>query len=330
MVIFMLPHMPWDLKPIPIPKALLLKLIELLKEKIQMGILEPLMGPYSNQWFTMTKKSRALKFIQDMQPTNKVTIRNMGSEPMVNKFAEAFARRAIYSMGDLYSSYDQFQLAIERKDITTIRTPLGLLKMCTLPQGATNLVAHMQNTMNKVLRDFIPKKTMPFLDDIPIKGCAVEEKDESLDDQGCRRFVANHIQDVEQILSRLEDMGLTLSRTKSIFGFSKVIVVGHLYGTFGRKPSLIKVDVIQHIQDCTSFIEVRRFLGANVFYYIWIPHYAYITEPAFELLRKGKKFKMGHTSRRSYGSVETSISVISYLEKNRLSMWKTYDCDGKH
>jgi succinate dehydrogenase hydrophobic anchor subunit len=41
--------------------------------------------------------------------------------------------------------------------------------MCILPQGAANSVAHMMNGMNKVLRDFIPKKTMPFLDDIPIK-----------------------------------------------------------------------------------------------------------------------------------------------------------------
>ncbi|KAL2622834.1 hypothetical protein R1flu_003039 [Riccia fluitans] len=218
MVIFMVPHVPWDLKPFPISKALLPKLIELLKEKIEMGILEPSIGPYSNQWFTVPKKLGALRFIQDMQSANKMTISSMGSGPMVDEFAEAFVGRAIYSMDDLYS-------------------------------GATNSAAHMQNVMNKVLRDFIPEKTMPFLDDIPIKGCAVEEKDESLDDQG------------------------------------------HLCGTFGKRPSPMKVDVIQCIQDCTSVTEVRRFLGACVFYRIWIPHYAHITEPMYELLRKGKKFK---------------------------------------
>ena len=57
-----------------------------------------------------------------------------------------------------------------------MRTPLGLVRMCTLPQGATNSVAHMMNGMNKVLRDFIPDKTMPFLDDVPIKGCEEGEK----------------------------------------------------------------------------------------------------------------------------------------------------------
>ncbi|KAL2624277.1 hypothetical protein R1flu_008522 [Riccia fluitans] len=134
---------------------------------------------------------------------------------------------------------------------------------------------------------------MPFLDDIPIKGCAVEEKDKSLDDQGCRRFVTDHIRDVEQILSRLKEVDLTLSGTKSVFGVPEVIVVGHLCGTFGSRPSPMKVDVIQCIQDCTSVTEVRRFLGACVFYRIWIPHYAHITEPMYELLRKGKKFGWG-------------------------------------
>jgi predicted aconitase len=52
----------------------LLKLIELLKEKVAMGILEPSNAPYSNRWFTVPKKNGSLQFIQDLQPVNKVTI----------------------------------------------------------------------------------------------------------------------------------------------------------------------------------------------------------------------------------------------------------------
>ena len=111
MVIFTVPHEPWNLKPIPVPRALLPKLIELLKEKVKMGILEPSIGPYSSRWFTVKKKSGALRFIQDMQPVNQVTIRNMGLGPIVDEVAEAFAGRAIYSSGDLFFGYNQFQLA---------------------------------------------------------------------------------------------------------------------------------------------------------------------------------------------------------------------------
>ena len=88
-------------------------------------------------------------------------VRHCVTYPGNIEFAEAFAGRSIYSVGDLYSGYDKFQLAVESRDIMTMWTPLGLVLMCTLPQGGTNSMAHMVNAMNKVLRDCIPDITMP-------------------------------------------------------------------------------------------------------------------------------------------------------------------------
>ena len=61
--------------------------------------------------------------------------------------------------------------------------------MCTMLQGGINSIAHMVNVMNKVLRDCIPNITMPFLNDILIKWCPAIDKDETLDEDGCRHFV---------------------------------------------------------------------------------------------------------------------------------------------
>ena len=320
MVIFTVPHVPWDLKPIPVPRALLPKLVSLLKEKMQMGILEPSMAPYSNRWFTVPKKSGALRFIQDMQPANKVTIRNKGSGPIVDEVAEAFAGHATYSIGDLYLGYDQFQLANESRDLTTMKTPLGLVRMCTLPQGATNSVAHMQNAMNRILRDFVPEKTIPFVDDIPIKGCHEETRDLTVDEDGCRVFVKNHIADVERILERLEEVDLTLSIDKSRFGVDEIVVVGHLCGRYGRKPNLEKVDAIARMKACGSITEVRRFLGACVFYQIWVPHFAHVADPLYKLLRKGTKFKWGQEQKLAMEGLKEILKSSPVLRQ------VDYDC----
>jgi hypothetical protein len=221
-----------------------------------MGILEPSISPYSNWWFTLPMKNGKLRFIQDLQPVNKITIRNMGSSPIVDEFAKAFAGRTIYSMVDLYSGYDQFQLAVESRDLTTLRTPLDLLRMCTLPQGATNSIAHMMNAMNKVLRDFILEKTMPFLDDVPIKGCIEEEKDETLDSRGYRKFVSDHIIGCDMILSKLEEVHLILFEVKSMFCMNEILVVGHMCRPYGQKPSIEKVDAIQRMKECTNTTKV--------------------------------------------------------------------------
>lgn len=47
--------------------------------------------------------------------------------------------------------------------------------MYTLIEGIINLIPHIMNIINKLLKDFIPKKTLSSLDDIPIKK-SVEEK----------------------------------------------------------------------------------------------------------------------------------------------------------
>ena len=93
---------------------------EFLKHKVDFGILEPSNAPYSNWWFTVPKKNDTLHFIQDLQPVNKVTIHNTGVGPSIDKFTEAFAGRSIYSIKDLYSGCDQFQLVVEGRDITTM------------------------------------------------------------------------------------------------------------------------------------------------------------------------------------------------------------------
>ena len=45
MVIFTVPHVPWNLKPIPVPRAHIPNLMELLKQKVEVGILEPSSAP---------------------------------------------------------------------------------------------------------------------------------------------------------------------------------------------------------------------------------------------------------------------------------------------
>ena len=245
-----------------------------------------------------------------------MTIRNARIGPMTDEFAEAFAGRSIYSVGDLYSGYDQFQLAVESKDITTMRTPLGPVRMCTLPEGGTNSVAHMVNAMNKVLRDCIPDITMLFLDDIPIKGCPVEKNNASVGPDGCRRFVTDHINDCEKILERLEGARVTFSGEISSFWQSEILVVGHLCGPYGRKPSPTKVEAIFAMKDeCTTVTEVRRILGACAFYHIWIPHYAHIAEPLYGLLKKGRKFEWNREHVESVQKLKEALMTASALKK---------------
>ena len=198
-----------------------------------------------------------------------------------------------------------------------MRTPLGLMRMCTLPQGATNSVAHMQNAMNRILQPFIPEKTRPFLDDIPIKGCLYRERDLTVRQDGLRQFVWEHLQDIDAILQRLIEVGLTLLGDKSSFGLEEIIMVGQICGPFGRRPNEAKVDAIKEMKDCKTTSEVRKFLGACIFYRIWIAHFGHIADPLYDLLRKNVRFVWKEAHAKAMQQLKNALISLPVLRPLR-------------
>lgn len=122
--------------------------------------------------------------------------------------------------------------------------------------------------MNKILREFVPKKTIFFLDDISKKGCKDNNKDLTLEEDGCCIFVKEYIEDMEHILKKLEEVNLTLSFEKSTFGFKEIIIVGYLCRSYRKKSNLDKIDAIARMKVCRSITKIRCFLNAYVFYHI--------------------------------------------------------------
>jgi len=99
-----------------------------------------------------------------------VTIAHSGLSPATEKLAMHFARRACSSILDLYIGYDERVLAERSRDLMTFQTPFGALRLVTLPMGWTNSVPIFHNDMTYILRQEIPRYTLPYIDDIFIRG----------------------------------------------------------------------------------------------------------------------------------------------------------------
>ena len=87
-------------------------------------------------------------------------------------------------------------------------------------------------------------------------------------------------------------MNLTLSIEKSKFGVEEILVVGHLCGSYGRKPNPEKVDASGRMKACSTFTEVRRFLGGCLFYQIWIPHFAHKSETSVQAIAQEEQVRL--------------------------------------
>ena len=235
--------------------------------------------------------------------------------PDVDGFAERFSGRSIYTLCDLFSGYDQFPLATESRDLTAIQTPLGLYRMTVTPMGGTNSVAHFQRAMYKVLERHVPEFAEPFLDDIGIKGS--REKDETEVKPGVRKFVWDHLERVEMVLQDLVKAKLTLSAEKSYFAMREVVVVGHLCNAQGQLPEASKVAAINEWKPCKTLTEVRGFLGACLFFRIWIQDLATKAEPLFRLMRKSVRFTWGKDQEMAMNELKNALTTAPILRPPR-------------
>ena len=105
-IIPVLPHKPWEYRNIPIPPGIRERVIQLLRDKIAAGLYEPAQSSYRSKWFCIMKKNGKIRIVHDLQPLNKVTIRDAGVPPILDDFVEPFARRQCYTVFDLFSGFD--------------------------------------------------------------------------------------------------------------------------------------------------------------------------------------------------------------------------------
>ena len=168
--------------------------------------------------------------------------------------------------------------------MTAFFTPLGLLRQTRLPQGATNSVAQFVRIVSKILQDHIPRVCLPFLDDIGVKGPRTRYDDEEVE-PGLRRFVVEHLQNLNLVLCDLERAGCTIG-PKSQFCMNGLKLVGYICDSEGRKPDSAKVLKVLDWPPCKDKGEIKVFLGLCVYYRIWIVHFAIIADPLYMLLRK--------------------------------------------
>ena len=116
------------------------------------------------------KPVKRYRLINSAQKINAVSIRGASLPPAVEEFSERFAGYLVVSLVDLFSGYDQCTFDPASRDITAFHTPLGLMRITTLPMGYTNAVQVFARVMWKVLQhQILQERCEPFIDDVATK-----------------------------------------------------------------------------------------------------------------------------------------------------------------
>ncbi|MBW0570049.1 hypothetical protein O181_109764 [Austropuccinia psidii MF-1] len=280
-------HETWQKKPIPIPKSNLPQFIELVRERIHIGIYEQSTSSYNSPIFCVAKPNGKLRIVHDLQDLNKVTIKYAGLTPNVDEFVESFSGRACYGLGDIMGGYDERELDINTRPLTTFETPLGRLQLTRLPQGATSSVAAYQAQMTWIIQEEIPEHLEIFIDDGGIKGPRSTYQHETLKENPLiRRFVWKYAITLKRRLFRIEEAGHTISGSKFACCVPALDIVGHVVSLGGRKISKRKINKIQNRPRPTTKKEFRGFLGLCAYVRMFIKDFSQVAAPLRILTRQ--------------------------------------------
>jgi hypothetical protein len=188
-------------------------------------------------------------------------------------------------MLDLYVGYDKRLIAETSRDYTTFQTPFSALRLVILPMGWTNSVPIFHDDVTFILQAEIPHVSIPYIDDIPIKGPTttyrnVDDSYETIpENPGIRRFVWEHFQNLNRVVQRMKYCGGTFSSPKLFLCVPEIFVLGHRCTPEGRLPDESRVSAIRKWGPCQSLSEVRAFLGTVGVVRIFIKNFSLRTHP---------------------------------------------------
>lgn len=312
-------HVPWMDKNIPLPPGHRDEIIRMLKEKMDGGVYEKAQSSYRSRWFCVQKKTGDLRIVHDLQKLNEVTIRETGVPPILDEFVEAYAGRSIYSVLDMYWGFYARVLDPRSRDMTAFQTPLGVLRITSLPMGFTNSPAEFQACMVFLLEDEIPEVAGVFIDDIPIKGPVSryldkDGKEERMKENlGIRKFMWEHLNDLHRVLHRIGEAGGTVSGKKMQLCRTEVEIVGQKCSRDGRMPTDTRAQRIKDWPTPINTSEVRGFLGLCGTVRIWIKDYSQLARPLVGLTRKDCDFSWGSDQEGAFNLLKTLVSQAPAL-----------------
>ena len=318
-VIPTIPHKPWEYKNIPIPPGIMDKVLEVLKLKIDAGVYEPSESSYRSRWFCVVKKNGKLRIVHDLQPLNKVSIRDAGMLPVVDDFVEGFAARQCYTVFDLFWGFDARKVDRESRELTAFMTPLGLLQITSLPTGYTNSPSEFQKCMVYIIPDEIPDYANIFIDDLAIKGPRSDYADENgvqetiPENPGIRRFIWEHANDVHRIMHKIGCAGATFSGSKTQICRPEVLIIGQKCNAQGRSPDTSKVDKITKWPVLTTPKEVRSFLGLAGTMRIWIKNYSELVKPLTMLYHIKQEWVWGPEQQHAFDEIKRLVTTAPVL-----------------
>jgi hypothetical protein len=139
-----------------------------------------------------------------------------------------------------------------------------------MPFALTNVSSNFMRLMNEVLKDFIGKFVIVYLDDILI----------------FNKTKVEHLKHLAMVMQRLQQEKLLINMKKSSFMKMELIYLGFVISVDKLRMDLDKVEVIKNWPSPKNIFEVKSFHELASFYQKFIRNFSGISAPMMDAVKK--------------------------------------------
>jgi hypothetical protein len=229
----------------------------------------------------------------DSRAINKITIRYRFPLPRMDDLMDCLSGAKFFSKVDLKSGYHQIRMREGDEWKTAFKTNEGLYEWLVMPFGLTNAPSTFMRLMNEVLREFIGKFVIVYLDDILIFS----------------KTKAEHLKHLAAVMKKLQQEKLLINMRKSSFMKTELIYLGFVISANELKMDPGKVEVIKNWPSPRNVFEVRSFHGLASFYRKFIRNFSGISAAMMDTVKKRhKSFHWTEEAEKSFNLLKRKIT----------------------
>ena len=279
-------------------------LSNLVSDMLRDGVVQPSSSPWAFPVVIAPKPDGSPRFCVDFRRLNDITRKDSYPLPRMDDLLDRLGEAKFRSVMDLTSGYWQLPMAKEDREKTAFITPDGLYEFLVVPFGLCNAPAHFQRAMNKVLAGMNFFFTCVYLDDVIVFSKTFEE----------------HLDHLDRVLTRLEQVGLKVKLTKCSFCKKEIKYLGHIVSDEGVKVDPEKTDTVLKAPIPTNKKELRSFLGLLNYYRKFIDDYAAIAAPLSRLTGTKTAWEWGRAEQEAFDKLKAcmvSAPVLAYPHPTR-------------
>ncbi|KAI5609351.1 hypothetical protein C0J50_9522 [Silurus asotus] len=233
------------------------------------GVYRPSTSPAASSFFFVGKKDGGLRPCIDYRQLNSQIAPLPYPLLLVPATLEDLREAWVFTKLDLQSAYNLVRIRKGDEWKTAFITPSGHYKYWVMPYGLSISPAVFQGFMKEVLRPYLQRFVMIYIDDILIYSRNLEE----------------HHNHVRQVLGALRSHHLYLDLSKCEFHRTQTHFLGYVITARGIQMDEGKVKAVRDWPVPETIKELQRFLGFANFYRRFIQGYSRIAPPLTSLLR---------------------------------------------